>query len=68
MVSVMVLDTSWVRFNQISSQLIKVINYAVRYDLNKHHTITNHMNTKNDDTGKLLKLWFQSNKFEEDLS
>ena len=55
---VRVLDLSWVRFNQISSQLIKMINYAIRSDLKKHHTITNHMNTKNDDIGNLLKLWF----------
>ena len=35
--------------------------------LNKHHTITNHKNTKNDDQGRLLKLWFQSEKPRENL-
>ena len=33
----------------------------------KHHTITNHKNTKNDDLRKLLKLWFQNKKPEGDL-
>jgi len=65
---VRVLDPNWVRFHQISSQLIKVFNYAIRYDLNKNHTITNHMNTKNDDSRKVLKLWFQSKKLREDLT
>ena len=39
-----------------------MISYAIRSDLNKPHTITIHMNTKNDDLGKLLKLQFQSKK------
>ena len=45
-----------------------MINYAIRSELNKHHTITNHINTKNDGPGKLLKLWFQGKKPREDLT
>ena len=66
---VRVLDPSRVRLDQISNQLIKVIKHAIRSDLKLiYHTITNHKNTKNDDLGKLLKLWFQSKKLRENLT
>ena len=57
---VRVLDPQLSQIQSNLSQLIKKINYAIKSELNKHYTITNHMNTKNDDLGKLLKLWFQS--------
>ena len=52
------------QLSQILSNISPIINQIIyicnRFESNKHQTSIDHMNTKNDDLGKLLKLQFQS--------